>query len=218
MTDHELIQSVIVGDRLAAWQFCEQFSGFVWAILLRDMGFDRPAAEELFQTVFERLLEDGFRRLRLWRGEGAFVSYLGPIVRNLGKDYLRAGARRSPTVSVEGDGGPENAIDPPDLAPGPEEQAIAQEMHRVVFQTLERLDPRDRELLSSRYLAEQSYRKIAETMNITVNNVGVALVRARDRLIRRLREDHPDLFPPPGGGGSPHHARRYRRGESRKQP
>ena len=55
------------------------------------------------------------------------------------------------------------------------------------------LSMRERELIHRRYYREESYREIAEALGITVNHVGVALLRAESRLRAVLQKHRADL-------------------------
>ena len=178
-TDRELIDAVVRGEPGAADRFVDQFSAFVWAILARDLGVRRDRAEDLYQELFERLLEKDYRRLIMWRGEGSFVSYLGPIVRRLAYDRLRG--RKEVQEGEEG-----LEIADPDW--GPEDLAAVQEEQVILMEAMSALKPRDRALIARRHLEELSYKEIAREMGLTVNHVGVALGRAEKRLVRKLRK------------------------------
>lgn len=58
-------------------------------------------ADDLAGTVYEKLLEDGCRRLRAWRGQSRFSTYLVQVTRNLCIDAVR---RQKRGVVVDGFG------------------------------------------------------------------------------------------------------------------
>jgi RNA polymerase sigma-70 factor (ECF subfamily) len=207
ISDRELVARVIARDDDAADIFVLRFSRFVWSVFVRYSGIDETVACDLYQDTFTRLLDDDYRRLRMWRGEGSFVSYLGPIVRHIANDYLRA--RREFAV---GDGGLDDdddapVFDPPDDEPGPEELAIVQEQRRMLERAVGRLDERDRLLYRLRHEEDRPYKEIAAETGMTVNNVGVALSRLLKKLEALVKEELPDpgAAPPepPGGVISP---------------
>ena len=63
----------------------------------------------------------------------------------------------------------------------------------IVKRGLGNLSVRDRELIHRRYYRDESYREIAEALGITVNHVGVALMRAETRLKLALQKHRGDL-------------------------
>ena len=178
-TDQELVRLVIDGERAAADEFVVRFSRYVYSILHRNLGVDPDTADDLFQAVFVHLFEDDCRRMRLWRGEGDFAVYLGPIVRNLALGHLRGRQAREDPDGLDFDSlvGSE---------PTPEEEAAILEHYELLQAAVRQLRPRDRELYRLRYEEQRSYRDIAETLGMTVNHVGVALLRLEVRLERGI--------------------------------
>jgi RNA polymerase sigma factor (sigma-70 family) len=191
-TDRELIGAVIDGDPQAGDAFVTRFTRFVRSILLREFRLRPGEADDLFQTVFERLWEEGCRRLRLWHGDGDFAPYLAPIVRNTALDYFRR-AGRDPLRDCGRD---EEAFELlVGSEPSPEEQAGVEERRGMVEQALATLGSRDRELYRLRYVEERKYREIGEILGMNTNSVSQALWRLERRLERlvddRLRGRQP---------------------------
>ena len=182
--DRELIDQVVDSDPEAADLFVLRFSRFVWAILVRSFRLKDAEAQEIYQDVFLRLWEDDYRRLRLWSGQGDFVSYLGPIVRHLALDMLRAQGRRLPLEGRE----EEREEEPRATEPSPEELVVVRERRALLERALEGLAGRNRELYRLRFERERSYKEIAEALGLTVNHVGVALKRLEKRLGRLVKD------------------------------
>jgi RNA polymerase sigma-70 factor (ECF subfamily) len=190
-TDRELIHAVIDGDPGAGDAFVTRFTRFVRSILLHEFRLGAEEADDLFQTVFERLWEEGYRRLRLWHGDGDFAPYLGPIVRNTALDHFRR-AGRDPLRDCINEDTFELLVG---SEPSPEEQAGVEERRRMVERALETLGSRDRELYRLRYVEELKYREIGEILGMNTNSVSQALWRLEQRLERlvddRLRGRRP---------------------------
>ena len=175
--DKDLIDGVIGEDSAAQARFVDKFSNFILSILVRDFRLPREVAEDLHSETFLRLLDDNCRRLRHWSGDGNFVNYLGPIVRNLALDYLR-----KPEVRRIVDGETTELTEPISRVPGPEQLAEMAEKRRLVTELIEELSERDRELIGQRHFKGRSYREIAEAMGYEISSVGVLLARAEKRL------------------------------------
>lgn len=181
-TDRELINLVLMGSALAADTFVERFSRFVFWILMHDLHLSREDGEDVFQQVWLHLWEADYRRLRHWRGNGFFASFLAVIVRHLAVDHLRD---RPPTRDRPGN--PESELEyltnpgPSGNVADPEELAILEEQRGALREAVVYLSPRDRELIGRKYFRQQTYQGIAGEMGMTVNNVGVALARAEHR-------------------------------------
>jgi RNA polymerase sigma factor (sigma-70 family) len=196
MSDKTVVADVI--DRVpgASDFFVDRFSRFVYFILRGTLGAKPDLADDLHNQVFLKLFEDDLRRLRNWSGEGNFVNYLGPIVRNQAHDHFRR-LKLLSEVSLElRDDGDDTSwsMDPVSTDPSPEEVATAAEQRRLLYQALDELSERDREIIRRRHLEEQSYETIAGEMGYKISGVGVLLARAEKRLKKFL-----DEFP--GGDG-----------------
>jgi RNA polymerase sigma factor (sigma-70 family) len=197
--DRQLIDSILTGDSQAWEQIVRRFSGMVWRILHGKFRLSREEAVDAFQEIFLAIQKDDFHRVRQWRGKAPLDAYMAVVLSRLAQDVLRAARRvQGPTgdgvTDREEDGKP-SVLDPPD--PGPDPLAVRElaERRHAVNTCRERLGPRDQELLKLRYDLELQYRGIAGRLQLSVNNVGVALGRAEARLRQCLKQHFRDHFP-----------------------
>ncbi|HCV13070.1 MAG TPA: hypothetical protein DGC76_05120, partial [Candidatus Accumulibacter sp.] len=174
--ESELIEALLAGEPNAPREFVRRYSRLAYAILLREFGFSRHEADDCFQTSLERLVEDDFRRTRLWRREGPFHAYFAQTVRNVARNFVQ----RRQQVELPGDDCDEEGLqaDPPDPAPGPERRAILEQLRAALDECVGRLAQRSREVFRMRHFEEYSYREIAIQAEMTVGHVGTSLSRA----------------------------------------
>lgn len=127
---------------------------------------DPDAADDLAQEAFVRLLDRGPRGpakgLRVW---------MFRVATNLVRDAARQGTTRRRIMA----GAP-----PPDPVPSPEGDVERAEEIRKVRVTLDKLAPRDREVLLLRQEGF-SYKEIAKVVNVAASSVGTLLARALAR-------------------------------------
>ena len=167
-----LVARLLSGDAYALDQFVLAYRRFITAVLSRQANLYSHDVDELYQRFLFHIWEDGYRRLRPWSGRRSLRAYLGAVARNLARDYRRE--RR--WISVD------------DLACPQTVAAPAFETHdksdrsKVVETAMGLLSDRDRALIHRRYYQEESYREIAQALDMTVNHVAVALIRAESRL------------------------------------
>jgi RNA polymerase sigma-70 factor (ECF subfamily) len=144
---------------------------------------DREVAAEVtnraFYRAYEHLAEfDENRPLRPW---------LVRIGANEALNELRS-RRRDANHTI---GGEAAAIELEQLAGGPDPADVVRqrEQSSTLRAAIDRLPEAQRVVVVMRYFAELSYADIAEATQQTVNNVGVVLLRARERLRRELETE-----------------------------
>ena len=132
---------------------------------------DRSAAEEVTAIAFER----GFRaRATFDRRRGAPRAWMFGIARNAALDELR---RRGRVAELPPE--PEDRT-----SAGPPELAEASARREVVLRALDKLDPRERELIALRFDGGLSHAEIAEVLNISATNASTMV----HRVVTKLRK------------------------------
>jgi RNA polymerase sigma-70 factor (sigma-E family) len=134
------------------------------AVLLVD---DRASAEDVVQDAFAGLASSGTRL----RDPDKALAYLRRAVVNRARSALRR--RRTargyaPPRSIE--------------AARPDERAVLAEEHREILAALDRLAPRQREVVVLRYWSGLSESEISETLGISRGAVKSTASRALDHL------------------------------------
>ena len=134
---------------------------------------DADVADELAQEAFVRLMENDVEATGI---EG----WLFTVATNLVRDRSRVRSRRRELS--EG-----RELEPEPGEP-PDEAFRRSEAKRRVRRALDRLKPRDREMLLMREEGF-SYAEIAETVGVADSSVGTLLSRALDRFERAYRSE-----------------------------
>lgn len=130
---------------------------------------DAPAAEEVTAAAFERAYR---KRNRFDPERGEPRAWLFGIARNAALDELRRRGRQA-----------ELAAEPADAEGfGVEEGAERSERRLAVSAALERLAPRERELIALKFFAGLENREIARVLGISESNAGTKLHRAMTKL------------------------------------
>lgn len=140
------------------------------AILLVD---DLASAEDVVQDAFAALA----RRPDAVRDGSKALAYLRVSVVNTARSALRR-RRTARAYTPPHEAGP----------PSPEESAVLAEEHREVIVALQRLAPRQREVLVLRYWSNLSEAEIAQTLGISQGTVKSTASRALDALQKTLQE------------------------------
>jgi RNA polymerase sigma factor (sigma-70 family) len=143
---------------------------------------DPHTADDLTAAVFEQAL----RRLRDYCPQrGSFKAWLFIIARSTVSHHLRSDSAKRwlPLDEVH---------EIPDEKPTPEESVTNSEAQKKLLVALSRLSERDRDILSLKFAARLTNRRIAEITGLSDNNVGIILYRAIHKL--RILFDEKDLF------------------------
>ena len=180
--ERRLVRLCRSGDQSAFAELVEAHQTAVFGTVLR-LVRDREVAAEVSNRAFYRAYEhlagfDETRALRPW---------LVRIAAHAALNELRA-RRRDADRSI---GGEAAAIELEQLVGGPDPAEVLPRRERsmAIRAAVDRLPEAQRVVVVLRYFADLSYAEIAETTDQTVNNVGVILLRARERLRRELERE-----------------------------
>jgi RNA polymerase sigma factor (sigma-70 family) len=177
-----LVTRLLSGDGCALEQFVQTYRRFITSVLSRQPNLYSQDVDEVYQRFLLHIWEDGYRRLRPWRGTRSLRSYLSAIARNLARDYRRERSRSS-----------DHAAECEIALMTTAETHCDWSSTAVLTAAVEKLSVRDRDLIHRRYYREETYREIADALGLTVNHVGVALFRAETRLKLILKKHHGQL-------------------------
>ena len=172
-TDHELMLAVRDGELDALGELFERHHGPLYGYLAKHTG-DRLAAEDIVQTVFQRMLK--YRHT--YRDDGSFTAWMYHLARRCAADYFR---KHNATPAATD---PANLQDFADAGPLASDQAGTSDDHVFLHRALNRLDRDDREILLLSRFQELSFAEIAGILECSV---GAAKVRAH-RALRELRD------------------------------
>lgn len=137
---------------------------------------DADIADDLTAIVFEKALYN-FHRYQPDRAP--FGAWLFGIARNIVNSHLRLQKRQVVTRLEE-------LPDQPDDNSLPEAHLISTETSSELLASLDILNDRERDLLSLKFAARLTNRRIAELTHLSENNVSVMIYRALKKLRREL--------------------------------
>ena len=193
--------------RETAWErLVERYTPLLLKVA-RGLGSGHDAALDRYAYVLERLREDDFRRLRVFRPDGParFSTWLVVTARRLCVDHHRTRFGRPPTA-LNGDRGLRQIRrrlamddgDEVDLASIPDHSAISLEdgldgttRDRALNNLLTGLSSRDRLLLQLRFHDERSAAEIARTMQFPTPFHVYRRVQSVLNQLRMSIENHP---------------------------
>jgi RNA polymerase sigma factor (sigma-70 family) len=177
-TQH-LVRRSRAGDGAAFAALVDAHQAAVFGTVLR-LVHDREVAAD----VCNRALFKAYEHLATFDESRPLRAWLLRIAANEALNELRA--RRRDAVHAFGGAEAETALDQLAGAPDPGEAVSRREGGSAVRDAVARLPEPQRVVVVLRYFADLPYADIAELTGQSVNNVGVTLLRARERLRRDL--------------------------------
>jgi RNA polymerase sigma-70 factor (ECF subfamily) len=173
LSDHDLMLAVRDGELDALGELFERHHGQLYGFLVKFTG-QRTAAEDIAQTVFQRMLK--YRHT--YRDDGSFTAWMYHLARRCAADHFRKAAAAPTAVD------PQNLADHADDRPNAGDHAATRDEHALLQVALSRLDRDDREVLLLSRFQELSFAEIATILECSA---GAAKVRAH-RALRELRD------------------------------
>ena len=172
LSDAELVARCRAGDHGAWRELVERYSRYVYAIT-QSFRLSQHDAEDVFQDTFARAYE----RLHTLRDVDALRPWLASLTRRLCIDRLRAGAR-------------EEALEDPDAESV--DDAIDELTEALaVHGALAELPDHCRDVLDRFFARDESYRTIAEALDLPSGTIASRISRCLARLKERLLEEDP---------------------------
>ena len=168
ISDAQLVALCRAGDPDAWRLLVERYSRYVYAIT-RTFSLRDHDAEDVFQEVFARAYE----RLDTLRDADSLRPWLAQLTRRLCIDRLRAGSREQP-----GEEEPE----------GVEDRIEELTESLALREALESLAEHCQEILDRFFARDESYRTIAEALDLPSGTIASRISRCLARLRQRLEE------------------------------
>ncbi len=187
--DRELLSRCLAGNRMASETLVRRFSDLVYrsvqyTLMTWHVSFNRHDLEDLHNTVFLRLFEQGCRKLRQYKGKNgcALASWIRMIAVRTVLDHLRkkgvdAIGQQKKRIPLEGL--PELRSDEVDVGA----QIEKVEQGRLLQKAMQRLLPRDRMFMKLHFNHGLSIGEVAEIMQLSISNA----YTLKHRTIQRLK-------------------------------
>lgn len=173
--DAELVERLQRRDAQALGELYDRYGRLVYSLILRVVR-DPAIAEDLVQETFLRI----WNRAQVFDAKrGALGPWLVAVARNRAIDYLRsASGRERNSLELE-------ETDHPSLYTDMERDLLASDKARLVRAALEKLSPRQREVIELAYFEGLTQTEMAERMGQPLGTVKTWVRTA----LKNLREE-----------------------------
>lgn len=182
--ENGVIRSVLDGNINDFEQLVTAYEKNVYNLALRMVG-DPDDAADITQETFIK----AYHALGSFRGDSKFSSWIYRIASNVCLDFLRSRSRRAQVpLSFENEDA-EGEIELPDMSQNPEKVLMKKLSMEAVRRGMEKLPPKQRQILVLRELCGLSYAELAQTLSVEEGTVKSRIFRARKRLCAILLGD-----------------------------
>lgn len=176
------MRAVAAGDQDAVTTLVDLYQRRVFKFLL-GWARDREDALDITQDIFHRVCQKAGN----YNGSAPLAAWIFTIARNLYIDHCRSKDARRRSITVEMDETIERRVS--NRGDSPERALMNREVFLRVKRAIDRLPPRQREVVQLRLLGELTLEEISDTVGLTTGGVKSTLHNA----LRALRKDLADL-------------------------
>jgi RNA polymerase sigma-70 factor (ECF subfamily) len=170
-SDAELVAACRAGDHEAWCELVERFSRYVFAIT-QAFRLSEHDAEDVFQEVFARLYE----HMDTLRSDEAVRPWIAQVARRQCIDRLRSGAREQPAEE-----------DVLEVAADDRIEELNESF--ALHEALAALSESCQEILDRFFTRDESYRVIADALDLPPGTIASRISRCLARLREELREE-----------------------------
>lgn len=139
---------------------------------------DEDEAEDIAIETFTKV----FAKLKLYNSDFDFKTWMLSIAHNTMIDHIRKSSHLQISLDDEN-----YFLEIQEDLPTPEESLIQKQAHDALDKHIRKLKPEYRKIIELRYLEDKTYKEIAEELQLSMANVKVRLLRARQLLKEILK-------------------------------
>jgi RNA polymerase sigma factor (sigma-70 family) len=184
--DDKLINKCIEGDREAFRELTSQYTKLVMSTIYNvfnrySIQYMVEDAEDLHNSLFLSLMDNDFRKLKQFKGEARFSTYIRVVTVRFVIDFLRKEKKHFSVDSIDS----EKAI-PALVAESPAHDEVLEmtEREEEVKKVIDSLSPNDQLLIKLVYYKELSPKEVSQIMGISI----VTFYSKKSRILVKLRK------------------------------
>ena len=174
------------GDEASFEILVRKYERFVSTCVYQVVGNSEDTMD-VSQEVFLKV----YRSLSTFKGDSSFSSWLFRVAKNCAYDFVRK--KKLPSVSIdstENEEGSAPEIPDTDIKSRPEDLALRNERHELLWKAMKQLSDEHREVITLRDINGYTYERIAEMLELEPGTVKSRLFRARESLRKLLSKEN----------------------------
>ena len=159
-------------------EIIDRYNSRIQTVIKRFFSSDEDV-QDLKQEVFIKT----WKNLNKYQGKSEFWCWLNKITVNVCRDHLRS---KKAKTSLNLSGEDELMQNIPDKKTGPEKTVISTERHKLILNSINKLNPKLREVLILHDIEELTYEEISKKVDCPIGTVKSRLFNARKILKEQL--------------------------------
>ena len=185
MDEKELIRQLKNGNEEAFNEMVQRYSKKLYYLCLKMLQNEKDA-EDTVQTIFLK----AYMNLSRFEEKSSISTWLYRIGMNVCTDVLRKRKKENTTslYAVDSDD-EEYALEIPDEKENVEQTVLERERKEALYQAINSLKPKQKELIILRDIEGLSYEEIAEVLKMNTGTVKSGINRARKALLEKLQKN-----------------------------
>ena len=185
--DSFLVKNAVSGDQRAYSELMTLY----WYSIEKTLSLKLVSKEDV-EDLTIATFSKAFDKLDTYDHSFAFSTWIQTIANNTLIDFFRKNNQK--TISIDKQKvDQDNKIDVIDNSLDPENYLIRKQKNKHITGMVHRLKPHYRELIILRYLDEMSYMEISKKLDMPLGTVKAKLFRARDLLMKILKNNENDF-------------------------
>ena len=182
--DSLLVQNAVAGDQKAY----SELMSLYWTSIEKTLSLKLVSKEDV-EDLTIATFSKAFDKLDSYDDSFAFSTWIQTIASNNLIDFFRKKNQKTISIDQQKEDEDSNNIDVVDNNLDPENYLIRKQKNKHITGMVHRLKPHYRELIILRYLDEMSYGEISKKLNMPLGSVKAKLFRARDLLLKTLKNN-----------------------------
>ena len=172
-----LIKKVLNDDELSILKFIKLSEPLIWGALLKYNQISESEKEDIFQEIYLKLFSNKKERIKMWKGQSKFSTYLYMITVNSALDYLKSsGYIKSRNYENE-----ENLNN----------QSHFTELANIysLKQAIKNLKKNEKQIIELYYFKQMKEKEISELLDKSINTISSIKFRAIKKMKLFLKEN-----------------------------
>ena len=184
-TDNEIISKVSSWDIDAFYCIVEKYEKKLLKYILRITNVSYEEAENILQEVFIK----AYTKINSYNSNYSFSSWIYRIAHNYTIDYYKKNSKKE-TINLEWDDENINFLDLLESWENIENNISKKELNKKIWEIINSLDIKYKEILILKFLEEKNYREISDILKIPEWTVATLINRWKKQFKQKAEEQN----------------------------